>query len=370
MENNGVRQDTVTGIDGVQRIYDDLPEFFLDDKEEKVGKNGTARFQNLEQLIAGEGEFEQEKEGEDSDEEKSNSSDDNPLLQQNDDSFEKLINTGSREKGFSISDIPKIPIDKVRPKNDENYGYILNNKPLGFSQSYDPTISDYRDPKSKYNASDMLSMYKSSEMNSSRLPFKFDQMQHQLKTDRLSSLMNKSSHTNDMIREILESESNTFTGRDAPEKSELYDEISTLRDKIYRSLEDYKNNVDKLSKDSEEIKAKLLDGLDPLEEELHDTIEMYAGQEGMEEISQMERQQEQRTKEIERTQKKIMEKDKEFFMLSERVRKSKLEFGVASKTFLGKVGQSEEEFEQLRRELSDLQFELCRVSERVRNETY
>ena len=38
------REDTVGGIDSTQKIYDELPEFFIGSNNEKVLKNGTARF--------------------------------------------------------------------------------------------------------------------------------------------------------------------------------------------------------------------------------------------------------------------------------------------------------------------------------------
>lgn len=84
----------------------------------------------------------------------------------------------------------------------------------------------------------------------------------------------------------------------------------------------------------------------------------------------MERAQEVRSKEIERTQRRVMDKDREVHLLRDRVNRLKLEFGVVSKSFLNKVGQSEEEFDQLKRQQSDLHFELSRITERVRTIKY
>lgn len=231
-------------------------------------KNGTARFQNLDQLINEEGEGdpdvldEMEK---DPQEDKSNSFEDNPL--DNSDSFNDLIKVGRREKGFSISDIPKLPIDKMNAQNNENLGITLNNNFNGISYSYDPSINnkDYKESKVDKNDSDLLSMNKSLDFNNYRLPFKMKT--NDLNTFReseyswhqkskldyddedmiLGSALHNASQTQEMIKDFLDSDSNALnTARSGQDKSEIKEEIDILRDKIFRSLEEYKIQVESL----------------------------------------------------------------------------------------------------------------------------
>lgn len=228
----------------------------MNGKEEKILKNGTARFQNFDQFINADtnndGNDDPDTEEKNKECQRSNDSCDNPLLEPND-SFDDMMNNTKREKGFSISDIPKIPIEKCKPNNDENYGYILNNDTIGISHSYDPNSSDLKDRKVDNNDSDLLSIHKSLDFNNLRLPFRIKP--NDVNTCRESdyswnqkSKLDNASETQDMIMDYLESERDGFNTDSGPQgRSEVKEEISTLRDKIFRSLEDYKTNVDKLS---------------------------------------------------------------------------------------------------------------------------
>ena len=84
----------------------------------------------------------------------------------------------------------------------------------------------------------------------------------------LGSVLHNSSHTQDMIKDYLDSESLALnTERNDNEKTALKEEIDNTRDKIFRSIEEYKNLVSVLQESVDTIEQKC-SNLDEFEEEI------------------------------------------------------------------------------------------------------
>jgi len=245
-------------------MFDEIPDLFSNNEDDKINKNGTAKFQNLGQILNDEAEGEGEEEllhkdhGSENSHHSHESNDShhsygNPLDRS--DSFENLMKMGSREKGVSIQDIPKIPIEKVQVQNNENSGLLLNNNMSGISSSYDPTfnVNNLLENKANQSDSDILSANKSVDLNSNRIEiqnrnqrdtyresdysYTYNKSHRQYDNDDelfMESLLKNASQIQHVMKDYMDSERNDLHTERGEDRNEVKDEISTLRDKIYR----------------------------------------------------------------------------------------------------------------------------------------
>jgi len=79
-------------------------------------------------------------------------------------------------------------------------------------------------------------------------------------------------------------------------------------------------------------------------------------------LKQIEKHQQTKIEEVTKTEKRLVDKDREYQSLSEKFRKLKLQFIVVSKNLITKVNESEEEYTKMQRQHNDLLFEYSKVN--------
>lgn len=367
---------------GTQQIYDEIPEFFVNKDDEKIQKNGTAKFQNLDQLIKeGEGDIELL-----SDHEKQNDQDlsnENPLNQS--DSFDGLMKMGNREKGISIQDIPKIPIEKVHTRNNENSGLVINHNMSEISSSYDPNmhVNNLYEQHMGKSEEDLYLTSKSIEFNSHRLQRKNREISTRRESDSqnprvnksrqfdndeellIESLMKNASQIQHVMKDYMESSRNgDQTERE--DRHELKDEISTMRDKIYRTLEDYKDQIEHYHNGVDTIEEILKVDLQQQKEEIEDFIEeQNQHTESVEHLNNFEEFLEMKSLEIQNLESQIYDKDTEVDLLQKKVKKLNREYESMLKSMQEKINISHQEYEEMKDQKSDLQSSLSAITQKV-----
>ena len=163
LDHDEKRVDTVGGIDAIHKIYDELPEFFIGSNNEKIMKNGTARFTGANHLFTNEDDHDLSHDKNDSGE-INEEYELNPL--NNSDSFD-FPNIERREKGLSICDIPKPKVQRLKLATNENVEAEICLKNPSVSNSYDPSLAAIGNNQSSKNK-EGLSMNQSLDFNSLR----------------------------------------------------------------------------------------------------------------------------------------------------------------------------------------------------------
>lgn len=237
------------------------------------------------------------------------------------------------------------------------------------SHSYDPSMTNQqlKEVNIDKSESDLLSINKSLDFSSYRAPFRMktndfntlresdyswnqkSNFDYDSEALILGSALHNASQTQDMIKEFLDSETNgRTTARDNADTADLKEEINTTRDKIHRSIEDYKEHVQKLTTNVEYIENQLGD-LDDFQQGVeHKNAEYkqhfgYYDPEAEEKpacINQLlafEVAQEEKLHQITLTEDKMYEKDRECQQLSDSLRDITRKFETVRKDLLKKV---------------------------------
>lgn len=199
----------------MQIIYDQLPEFFdeteFKENDEKDIKNGTATFKNLDKILYEDDEYQSEKMM-------------SPEKDYSDMPLEQLPSTDKQssakhEKGFSICDIPKINMDKILNTKQDDYtidvDYQNIMKTLDKDQNYNNRYGDDSGKYANYNNRLLNSNSKKRTLTENRTNRESDyswnpKSKREYDDDEflLNSQMLNTMKTQDMIKDLMELESN------------------------------------------------------------------------------------------------------------------------------------------------------------------
>ncbi|CAI2361018.1 unnamed protein product [Moneuplotes crassus] len=368
---------------GNPQMFEEIPEFFVDGNEERIQKNGTAKFQNLEQFLKdGEGDIELTSNEENQDpREISKSSHENPLSESCDDFGTNEI----RDTVVSITKIPKIPIEKVQSRNNANSGFIVNRMVSDISPSYDPNVNINHPFENigEKSDSDIFSTAKSIEFHSSRIGMRgngntsarresdisqpFNRSRPNEHDDELliESLMRNASQLQHVMKDYMGSERNDdITERE--DRHELKEEISNMRDKIYRALEEYKDQVEKCIYKAEFIEETMKTDLKIQKEEIDSFSKIQNSQtDSVMHLNNFEEFLEVKSLEVENLESQIFNKDSETELLKKKYTDLYKKYELMIKSMSEKIKISNDEYSELLQIKKDLKSTLSKAQEKV-----